>query len=94
MAGTQQGPPPEAGPADDIWKASLTGAYKDELAAWHRSSGWARAKIMANEDRKGTGDLFAAALKNYTPTGTGAGLPEVGGVQRLLSQFTGGNING
>ena len=91
------GPPPERGLADDVWKQSLTGAYKEELAKWHKAGPWGRARIMATEDRKGSGDLFSEALKHYTPTvsgGTMNPIQPVGGVQRLLSQFTGGQING
>ena len=96
MEQSLQGPPPEKGIADDLWKSSFTGAYKDEIARWHKSTPWGRARIMAAEDRKGTGDLFTEALRHYVPT-SGSSVPPiqpVGGVQRLLSQFTGGNING
>jgi hypothetical protein len=81
VGGTLQIPRP-----DDIWKESLGRVYGKDAMRWQQSDEWGQAKMLAQADKAGTGDLLSEAVRQV-PVESG---PAKGGVDRLLGMLKGG----
>lgn len=69
----------------DILNQSLSKVYGDSVRRWQSLDQWGRARMMAEADARGDGDLLAEALKT-------APLEEQkGGVARILGKIRGTN---
>jgi hypothetical protein len=71
----------------DVWEESFRGAYAREVAEYQKASPEGKARIMAMEDSKGTGDLLREALRVSSSTPLEGG----GGVKRLFGMMRRGH---
>jgi hypothetical protein len=71
---------------EDVWKESLSRVFGQEARRWQQSDQWGQAKMLAQADNAGQGELLSEAVRQVDVEPG----PAKGGVERVLSSLKGG----